>query len=111
MPVRSFIEFQVAEGRSAEFERVYREGGFLERARIVPGFLGGDFVCVDREAGRYTTTALWDSFASYAHWQEIGPRETPRKWRKALLEVVTKFEPGIAGEVIDRVEAASDADD
>ena len=108
MKVRSFIPFEVEPGRQDAFERIYQEGEFMERARVVPGFLGGDFVCLDREAGRYAATALWASAQDYARWQEIGPRDTPKKWRKALLEVVTRFEPGVAWEVISEVAAGDD---
>lgn len=108
MTVRSFIEFDVVEGMNDEFERIYREGEFMERARVVSGFLGGDFLCLDRAAGRYAATALWDSFESYRQWQEIGPAETPPEWRKALLSAVEKFEPGVAWEVLHEVEKEGD---
>ncbi|MEM7413120.1 MAG: hypothetical protein AAF430_23015 [Myxococcota bacterium] len=103
MAVRSFIRFEAKPGKGAELERIYLEGKFLERARVLPGFLGGDFVCLDRSTGHYAATALWDSEVSYQRWQEIGPAETPKEWRDALLRVVTKFEPGVAWDVLHEV--------
>ena len=103
MPVRSLITFDVKSGQNAEFERVYVEGEIMERARAVPGFQGGDLICLDPEAGRYAATALWDSAESYARWQEIGWKKIPEEWRTALLSVLTTLEPGLAGEVAHEV--------
>ena len=44
MTYRSLIEFNVQKGKGEEFERVYIEGGMLDKAKIIPGFISGDFM-------------------------------------------------------------------
>lgn len=100
MSVRSFINFNVKAGMTEAFERTYREGRFLERAEVIPGFLQGEFLCLDREAGKFAATALWDSVESYHAWQEAYATAIPIEHARALMKCLEKFEPGVTFAVL-----------
>jgi heme-degrading monooxygenase HmoA len=100
--VRSFITFHVKEDMIEKFKQVYTEGEFLERAEIIPGFLEGEFLCLDEASGTFAATALWDSDASYRDWQDAYTTAIPREYSRALMACLTKFEAGQTYRVVNR---------
>lgn len=69
MPVRSLIEFKVQPGAEEAFQAAYLQYGFLDRARIRPGFLSGEFLRKEGSTSTFWATALWQNAAVYKAWQ------------------------------------------
>ena len=102
MAVRSFIRFHVKEDMIEKFKQVYTDGKFLERAEVIPGFLEGEFLCLDEAAGEFAATALWDSADSYRDWQDAYATEIPKAYSQALMACLVKFEAGQTYRVLNR---------
>ena len=100
MTVRTLITFRVKPGQEAAFEKAYGEGEMLERAAIVPGFLGGDLMKLNGDGSTYAATALWDNAESYKQWQAAYATALDQDKVSAMMETLETFEPGQVYEVL-----------
>ena len=94
MTFRSIVTFKVKPGYEADFEAAYTEGEFLERAAIIPGFQGGEFLRLAGGGSLYAAIALWDCEASYRDWQAAYGEALPQDKVAAMMETLEPLEPG-----------------
>jgi heme-degrading monooxygenase HmoA len=90
MTYRSLIEFNVQKGKGEEFERVYIEGGMLDKAKIIPGFISGDFMRKTIDPPVFMATVEWEAAEDYASWQAAYDTALPQDIRMRLGKMLLK---------------------
>ena len=111
MTYRSFVRFAVKKGHEAAFEKSYRDGEMLERAAIIPGFLGGEFLRLTEDSCVYGATALWDSEASYRQWQAAYATALPQDKVADMIDAIEDMAASDVFEVVTAVSAAPSDND
>lgn len=103
MTYRSLIEFCVQEGKGEQFERLYIDGGMLDKAQIIPGFISGEFMRKTINPPIFLATVEWETAEDYAAWQAAYDTALPQDIRMQLGEMLLKLPEGFAMEVVSSV--------
>ena len=92
MSYTSLITFQVAPGRSADFEVAFERTGMLTRPRSVVGFRDAQLHRSLDDPDVYVVVGHWDTSDAYRAWQARSLAETPGL--EGLLDTLRDAQPG-----------------
>ena len=92
MSYTSLITFQVAPGRSADFERAFERTGMLTRPHAVDGFDGAVLHRGVDNPNTYIVIGRWQTTDAYREWQRRSMEDTPGL--DGLLHTLLDPQPG-----------------